>query len=153
SCTGWNVVYDGTFTSPTGIAAVNGNDNFNNVIWLGGSQWRYTNSTLGLTTTFYFATSGEIVDADMEMNNNVTWANNGNFNAFDYDSVVLHEAAHFLGLDHTPNVTAAVMYPTTANGQIKRSLVQADINDVCGLYPGSGMGSQGNPCTANNQCA
>lgn len=152
ACTSWRTNYTGTFTSPTGSAAANGNDMINNVIWLGGSQWRYSNSTLGLTTTLYYSNSGEIVDADMEMNDNITWANNGSFNAFDYESVVLHEAGHFLGLDHTPSVTAAVMYPTVANGQVKRTLATADINDVCGVYPGSGMGSQGNPCTSQSQC-
>jgi hypothetical protein len=154
ACTSWSSTYDGTFSSPSDTTAVNGNDMQNRVIWLGGANWRYAASTLGLTTTLYYPNTGEIIDADMELNDNVTWANTGSANSYDYESVVLHEAGHFLGLDHTNNVSAAVMYPTVANGQIKRSLYTTDVNDVCGVYPsgGMGMGAQGAPCSAPTDC-
>lgn len=156
ACTSWRSQYDGTFSSPADQTAQNGNDNLNRVIWLGGAQWRYASSTLGLTTTLYYPNTGEIIDADMELNNNTPWSNTGSFNSWDFESVVLHEAGHFLGLDHTNNVSTAVMYPTISNGQIKNRIPTTgpDVNDVCGVYPssGAGMGSQGAPCTSTTQC-
>ncbi len=146
TCTHWDIFYDGTFTSPSGpTTALVGNDRINNVLWLGGSQWRYGNNTLGLTTTIFDSQSGEIIDADMEMNNNITWTSNGT--GYDYESVVLHEAGHFLGLDHTPSTLAAVMYPSIGPGQIKRQLAPVDVSDVCNVYPGTSTpGSQGYQC-------
>ncbi|MFZ5469293.1 MAG: matrixin family metalloprotease [Myxococcota bacterium] len=153
ACTNWASSYGGTFSSPSGTAAVNGSDGINNVIWLGGSQWTHGSSTLGLTTTGFFAGSGEIFDADMELNNNIPWSNSGAFNAQDMESVVLHEAGHFLGLDHTNSNQVAVMYPTIAPGEIKRTLTSPDVTDVCAVYPGTGTpGGQGTPCTQGSNC-
>ena len=159
TCTSWTSTYGGLIGGSPSTSLINGNDNNNYVVWLGGpdgSSWRYGSATLGLTTTTYLTTSREIVDADMEMNNtsfsgSTRWAANGDFNRFDYESVVLHEAGHFLGLDHTTNDGTAVMYPTVSPGELKRALATADVNDVCGIYPGQ-AGSQGSPCSSNSQC-
>ncbi|MBK7860514.1 MAG: matrixin family metalloprotease [Archangiaceae bacterium] len=154
ACTSWRSTYDGTFSAPADHTAQNGNDSINHVIWLGGTEWRYSSTTLGLTTTLYFPNTGEIIDADMELNNNVSWSNTQSASTFDYESVVLHEAGHFAGLDHTTNVSASVMFPTVSMGVAKRTLTTTDVNDICGVYPsgGMGMGAQGSPCTAQTQC-
>ena len=152
ACTSWAVTDQGDFSSPTGIAAVNGNDSVNRVIWLGGANWRYSGGTLGLTTTSYYVGSGEIFDADMELNNDVTWSSTGSSSAFDYESIVLHEAGHFLGLNHTAN-GIAVMYASIAPGDIKRVLQSPDLTDVCSVYPsGGGTGGQGAACTVDANC-
>ncbi len=138
------------FTSPSGVTAVNGLDDQNNVIWLTGNAWRYSTATLGLTTnTFY---PGELSDSDTEMNNNVTWGEGATISSGDYDaeSVLTHEAGHFIGFDHTPT-TIAVMLATISTGEIKRNLAGPDISDVCTIYPPSSTatGSFGSTCTGN----
>jgi hypothetical protein len=142
-------VDQGTFTTPSGTAAVNGQDGNNNTIFLGGANWRHGSNTLGLTTTSFYP--GEIVDADMELNNNVAWANDGRQNAYDVESVVTHEAGHYIGIDHT-NSGNAVMNPSIAPGAVKRDLLAPDQNDLCTVYPGA-SGGQGTPCTNVAMCA
>ena len=154
TCTSWNTQYQGPFSLPTGTAAVTAADRLNTVVWLGGSNWRYGSATLGLTTLAFLTGSGEILDADMEMNNNVLWSTqaNGTANAYDMQSVVLHEAGHFLGLDHTPGSGGAVMFPTIPKGTVKRTLATVDTNDVCSVYPKS-AGGQGSPCMNSTECS
>ncbi len=155
ACTRWQITYAGTFSSPSGTAAVT-NDSNNRVIWLGGAQWRHGSQTLGLTTTIYYTNTGQIIDADMEMNNNITWKLGGTTsNQVDVESIVTHEAGHFLGLDHSAP-TSAVMYAfyNSFSGEIKRNLTTTDINDVCTVYPNTaGGGGQGDPCTQDSQCS
>lgn len=155
ACTRWQVNYGGSFTSPSGNAAVS-NDGTNRVIWLGGSQWRHGGLTLGLTTTIYYTNTGQIIDADVEMNNDMTWKLGGNAGStVDVESIITHEAGHFLGLDHSAP-TNAVMFANynTHTGELKRTLTQTDINDVCTVYPNTGTGGgQGDPCTQDSQCA
>ncbi|MCU0695593.1 MAG: matrixin family metalloprotease [Myxococcaceae bacterium] len=140
--------YQGTFASPTGQSAINGNDGNNNVIYLGGSFWRHGSGTLGVTITFSFP--GEITDADMELNNNTPWASDGRQSAIDYESVLTHEFGHFIGFDHTVSGNA-VMNPSVANGVVKRNLLAPDQNDLCSVYPGQ-AGGQGAPCTSASMC-
>ncbi len=140
--------YQPNFSSPTGASAISGNDGNNNVIWLAGSSWRYGNNTLGLTTTLFYP--GQLIDADMEMNNNIPWATDGRSSAFDIESVVTHEAGHFIGFDHTTSGNA-VMNPSIGQGQVKRNLLGPDINDVCTVYPGA-SGGQGSPCSTASEC-
>lgn len=147
--TSWDSVYGSTFTNQQGLSAVNANDTTNNVIWLQGGDWRYSTTTLGLTTTTFYTSSGQIIDADMELNNNVLWADGAQANAYDFESVVLHEAGHFLGLDHTGS-SLAVMYPDVQPNEAKRVLQMPDTADVCTVY--AALGGQGSPCTSATTC-
>ena len=153
ACTSWQVQYGGTFSSPTGLNAVEGSDRINRMLWLGGTQWRYPSNTLAMTTTTYFTGSGEIFDADMEMNNNVPWKLGGGAASYDVETITTHEAGHFLGLNHSQQ-PSTVMFPTVSLGSIKTVLDPVDVADVCGVYPsasGGGAG-RGSPCTADTQC-
>ena len=151
SCnTSWNTVNVAGYGSPAGLAAKNGMDYFNNLIWLSGTSWTHLNEQLALTTTTYFTSNSEIFDADMELNNNVVWSDTLAANTFDMESVVLHEAGHFLGLNHTPSATA-VMYANVNYAESKRVLTSLDTNDVCTVYPGD-SGAQGQSCTADLEC-
>jgi hypothetical protein len=135
-----------TYSTPQGLANVGTVDNENNVIWLGNANWRHSSLTLGLTTNTFFP--GELIDSDMEMNAaTVTWGGGTTISGgdYDYESVVTHEAGHFIGFDHTAN-TVAVMFASIGTGQIKRNLAGPDINDVCAVYPGV-PGSQGAVCS------
>jgi hypothetical protein len=148
--TSWDSTYGGTFSSPIGRAAINGADRQNLIIWLTGSNWVLGGQTLGYTLTTYYTGNNQIIDADTEMNNNVAWANAGDGQSFDYESVVLHEAGHFLGLDHTAPPPTAVMNPNIAPGVVLRQLASSDSNDVCSVYSGM-SGGQGTACTINTQ--
>jgi uncharacterized protein (TIGR03382 family) len=135
-----------TYTAPQGLANIGAVDNDNNVIWLSGANWRHSSLTLGLTTNTFFP--GELIDSDMEMNAaTVTWGGGTTISAgdYDYESVVTHEAGHFIGFDHTAN-SVAVMFATIGTGEIKRNLAGPDIADVCTVYPGV-PGSQGAVCS------
>ncbi len=152
NCTSYQVQFGGTFTSPSGLDAVDGMDRVNRMLWLGGTSWQYPSNTLAMTTTTFYTGTGEIFDADMEMNNNKAWSITGQSSAYDLESVTTHEAGHFLGLHHTENDPGSVMFPTVDRGVQKQALNTSDITDVCTVYPGTSAGQQGTPCTAGVQC-
>lgn len=140
--------FQGNFSAPSGTAAISGSDGNNNVIWLGGTSWTYGSGTLGLTTTTF--SSGLLLDADMELNNNSRWGTTGGANDTDLQSVVTHEAGHFIGFAHTTSATA-VMNPSIGAGELTRALYPPDLSDICGVYPGT-SGGQGSPCTTGAMC-
>ena len=149
SCsTSMGFAFQAEFSTPTGTTAINGNDGNNSVIWLAGTNWRYGSGTLGLTTTTFFP--GQITDADMELNDNARWGTTGGSADTDLQSVVTHEAGHFIGLGHTTSSTA-VMNPSIAAGVQIRNLRAADLSDVCGVYPGT-TGGQGTACSTTGMC-
>ncbi len=97
---------------------------------------------LAVTVLSAVASSGQIVDADIFVNPTFS------FGAGDYDfeSVVLHEMGHGLGLDHNDNCTASrtVMQSTIGRGVQSRSLLSPEVEGVRYLYPaGSGGGGGG----------
>lgn len=113
-------------------------NNINLVIWY-FEGWPYEKSGIALTTATYKTETGEIVDADMELN--------GQDYRFailetpdplytDIANVVVHEAGHFIGLDHSAD-PVTTMYPYAPYGEVnKRVLSQDDIDGVCAIYPG-----------------
>ncbi len=149
SGTSWDVLPQGggTFTTPSDQTAINRDDGKNQIIWLGGANWTADKLTLAVTVLSYYADgTGEAFDGDMMFNDNFVWSSTGAFNTYDFESVALHEAGHFLGLDHTTS-TSAVMYESINAGEQKRALTSLDIDDVRTMYPGSGTaGGQGASC-------
>ncbi len=122
--------------------------------------WDHDNglsSTIALTTTTYDESTGQILDADMELHG---WSGNANDSGWyftcqdsgdpcgskgqsgcvsvDLMNTVTHEAGHVIGLDHEPNA-AATMYASAPIGEIsKRYLWTGDIEGVCLIYPVGG---------------
>jgi len=103
--------------------------------------------TIALTTATYDTTTGEIFDADMEINTADYWVAPaestppGTEDAFDLQAVVLHEAGHFFGLAHSPR-DGAVMYASAGEGGTgKRDLAPEDVAGICAIYPGDGTRS------------
>ncbi len=106
------------------------------IILMRVKDWPYGSERLALTTTNFDPETGDLRDADMEIN------------GFDYDftvsdeeveydllSVVTHEVGHFLGMNHSP-VDAATMTPTASFGTTDlRSLDPDDVAGICLLYP------------------
>jgi hypothetical protein len=153
SCTRWATSYAGTFSSPSGAAAINGTDGQNRVIWLGGTDWKNGSQTLGVTGLVWIQGSNEIVDADIEMNNDRTWKVGGSgSNLVDVESIIVHESGHFLGLEHS-SPTSAIMYAAYPTGAIKVDLTDTDRNDVCTQYPATtSTGAQGDFCQTDPNC-
>jgi MYXO-CTERM domain-containing protein len=111
-----------------------------NLIVFREDKWPYNDAanTLGLTTVTFNAESGEIYDADMEINatgKNLSIADKVPANGFDLLSVVTHEAGHFLGLAHATLSTATMFASYKPGTTTLRSLTNDDIAGVCAIYP------------------
>jgi MYXO-CTERM domain-containing protein len=108
-----------------------------NVFMFRDADWPYENQqdTLALTTITFNVDTGEIYDADVEVN------------SFDYNltiddtvvdadlpSIITHEVGHFLGLSHS-DVRSATMRPGYHPGDIGlRTLDADDVAGICALY-------------------
>jgi hypothetical protein len=111
-----------------------------NLIVFRDDDWPYRDSysTLGLTTVSFDADSGELRDADMEINasgHNLSVTDTVPAGGFDLAGIVTHEAGHFLGLAHATSA-GSTMYASTKPETTKlRSLAQDDIDGICTIYP------------------
>jgi hypothetical protein len=115
-----------------------------NVIVFRDVKWPYSdpNNTLGLTTVTFNADTGEIYDADMEINatgGNLSTSNTVPANGFDLLSVITHEAGHFLGLAHATDSQATMFASYKPGSSSLRSLAADDIAGLCEIYPSSSM--------------
>src|SRR5262249_21192786 len=97
-----------------------------------------TFNTLGLTRLKFDIGTGEIFDADMEINSaehDLVLEGTPGPNQFLLASVLTHEAGHFLGLAHSQDPNA-IMYPTYHPDSSQLS--QDDIDGICAIYPPDG---------------
>jgi hypothetical protein len=109
-----------------------------NIILFQDDQWRYHGEfdTLAKTTVTFDPDTGDILDADIEVNfaYNEFTVGDGHV-VYDLQSVVTHEFGHFLGLDHTPDLSAT-MYSGYDEGSTElRSLEADDVAALCAVYP------------------
>jgi hypothetical protein len=129
------------------------------VIVFRDSAWPHAgqgNATLALTTLTYNKRTGEIVDADMEVNTaemKITTATTPPTDGYDFQSIVTHEIGHFIGLAHTPVVTAT-MFARYSPGQTTiRALAADDVAGVCDAYRPSGDRAVSPAAAASGQLA
>ena len=111
-----------------------------NVILFRDDKWPYSdpNNTLGLTTVTFNADTGEIYDADMEINataKNLSTSSTVPANGFDLLSVVIHEAGHFLGIAHATSATATMYASYKPGTATLRTLTPDDTAGACEIYP------------------
>jgi hypothetical protein len=109
-----------------------------NVIVFRDDSWKYGKQVLGLTTVVYNPDTGEIYNADMEINtfdmDPLAVKDPVASDAYDFASVVTHEAGHFLGIAHS-DVPGATMFASYRNGQTSmRNLSPDDILGICSVY-------------------
>ena len=115
--------------------------------------WDHDDKVIAVTTTTFNRTTGQIYDADIELNSSphsdgsrfIFTANNGpacvtppqtGCVRYDIQNTVTHEAGHSIGLDHPPDHQEATMWAFAPEGEIsKRVLAQDDINAICDIYP------------------
>jgi hypothetical protein len=103
-----------------------------NIVMFRDSDWPHDPFAIALTTVTFGATSGKILDADMEINS----ANN----PLDVDSlayVLTHESGHFFGLDHSPEPDAIMyaQYTLMGPGAPPPMLTPDDVGAICAAYP------------------
>lgn len=113
-----------------------------NVVLFQDDKWTYSgvDNTLAKTTVTFDKDTGEIVDADLEVNH----ANNDFFigdtppdRTYDLLAVLTHEVGHFIGMDHS-TVEGATMESRYDSGSIKqRTLEPDDLAALCSAYPPS----------------
>jgi hypothetical protein len=116
------------------------------VIIFHDTDWPYDDSsnTLALTTVTYDPDTGEIYDADMEINSTVSpivvnvAPSDVPDDGYDFLSIVTHETGHFLGMAHSGD-ERATMFAHYQPGQTSmRDLTEDDINGICAIYPPNG---------------
>lgn len=110
-----------------------------NVVLFQDERWIYrgVDNTLAKTSVTYSDSTGEIFDADIEVNsaiNVVTTTDDPRQVEQDLESVLTHEVGHFLGIAHSP-LDDAVMFPSYGAGELKRELSDDDKRALCAVYP------------------
>jgi MYXO-CTERM domain-containing protein len=109
-----------------------------NVILFQDTQWHYkgVDNTLAKTTVTFDGETGEILDADIEINhayNELTVSDSAV--VFDLQSVLTHEIGHFIGLDHSPDPDATMFAGYDEGSTSLRTLEADDVAAACAAYP------------------
>lgn len=146
----WNTVNCSSFRfEDAGVSNRQAGIDFKNVIVFRDKWWPYDPSRLAQTTVTVDKETGEIVDADIQLNAvHFQWSLGDADVLADVQAVVTHELGHALGLDHacddqegcpqSPALLSATMYHLIPAGETdKRSLDSDDIDGVCAIYPAS----------------
>lgn len=142
SCTDLELTYRGA-TSRTPTVE----DRNSTVGWI-ESGWRFDANAIGVTQPQFGAS---IVEADMSMNAvNFTWITGpGSGDDVNTYSIVLHEAGHYLGLDHSSDRTAAMYFAYSGGTAV---LGDDDELGICSLYPGPGRDCSMTGCPSGYDC-
>jgi len=112
----------------------------NVIAWTDG-EWEGNDDDLALTFLHYNAQTGEILDADIVMNDvDHAWSDalkDPVPATFDTANVLTHEMGHAIGLDHS-TIAASTMYPSSAALEtIKRDLADDDRQALASIYKGT----------------
>jgi hypothetical protein len=107
-----------------------------NIVVFDDDVWPHTNTidTLALTTVFFNGDTGEIYDANIEINS-FTYPfqiGEGKGGAPDLNGVLTHEVGHFLGLSHSDQ-SNATMFGSYMVGM--DTLDQDDVDGICASLP------------------
>jgi hypothetical protein len=117
-----------------------------NVVIFRDDSWPYhdVNNALALTTVTFDAISGEIFDADTEVNSYqypLAVRDPIPFEGYDLESIVTHEMGHFLGLAHSGDTRATMFARYEPGSTTKRNLAADDREGICTIYPPGGQRS------------
>lgn len=104
------------------------------------AAWPGDEDALAVTTYTYRKSTGEITDADIVINGTgpcLLLGEDLGKECFDLRALLLHEAGHFMGLDHDEEHKESVMYPSLAPGDLtKRTLTELDEESLSVSYGG-----------------
>jgi hypothetical protein len=109
---------------------------------------RHAGHVYALTTVSYHPETGDIVDADIEVNSAAPMMLTTRVDAPEVDlaSILVHETGHFLGLGHSADGDAT-MYPFYTPGETAvRSLTADDAAGICAIYPPGSQDVSGVEC-------
>jgi hypothetical protein len=98
--------------------------------------------TIALTTVSFNRDTGEILDADIEINSAdhvIVLTDTPGSGVYDLESVLTHEAGHFLGIAHTPDRTAVMYFEDEGGSSRHRELTGDDAQAICAVYPPNGL--------------
>jgi hypothetical protein len=113
------------------------------VIIFHDQSWPYDdpNNTLGLTTITFDEDTGEIYDADMEINSTVPLTVSGPVpsNGYDFMSIITHESGHFFGMAHSGDSAATMFAHYTPGSTAMRNLTADDVDGICSIYAPDGV--------------
>jgi hypothetical protein len=75
----------------------------------------------------------ELLPVPLHFDRSEKWSSDQRADAYDIETVALHEIGHCLGLRHC-SVSTAVMFASIGQGQVRRQPTQSDINALGDLY-------------------
>jgi len=125
-----------SYSQPTSIQSTQRDQN--NVIFF---QPLGRNGTLAQNTFWYYVSTGEMVESDIDINTSYSWQTDGSQSALDVQNILTHELGHTLGLSdlYGDADKEKTMYGYATEGETKkRTLHQDDIDGIRYLYPGAG---------------
>lgn len=104
--------------------------------------WERPDNGIALTTTTYSKRTGELFDADIELNEAarafaiLSAPCTGDFcKEDDLQNTVTHEVGHFIGFGHETDPTS-VMFASAVPGEtVKRRMNAGDVEGLCAVYP------------------
>jgi hypothetical protein len=128
-----------------------------NVIIFRDDAWPHDdpNNTLALTTVTYNPATGELYDADMEINtkeHKFTVSDPVPSDGVDFGSAITHEAGHFLGLAHSVDEHATMFARYAPGATTMRNLASDDVAGICSAYGPDATRSTGSGVIAASAC-
>ena len=126
----------------------------NTVMWR-ESYWPHQSAAIAITSITSRVETGEIRDADIEMNGflfRFDLLTGPGGSRMDVQNTMTHEFGHVLGLDHELNIEEATMFPSANPGEVfKRDLHQDDVEGLCAIYPFQGEQLQCSPARLDDE--
>lgn len=126
-----------------------------NTVFFDDTQWPHADpgTTIALTTVTFDTKTGEMIDADLEINSanfKLSTSDAVPTGGYDFRSIVTHESGHFLGLAHSIDPTATMFASYTPGTKSLRTIATDDVDGICTIYPPGGCSCTTSPSSRAN---